>query len=228
MGGRANSVRPRRCGAKRRGGNCPASGHSWTGAECRKGLGWMEAEWPVFAVRSGQLERYFRRQGQATKGRRGERATPGVWTATNDVFWIARYVVQSGPHTRAAGIPCQSAAAIRPQGYCIRPSLDLLCHLTRLSEKKMLPSHREQSSTIPIRQTTLTTTIRMKIWTFDFRKYKSPGKVSRRIKYQTYRILTLYLVLYFYVTNSKNHIDLDMQRVKQWNKKGPVRLYLGL
>jgi hypothetical protein len=122
MGGRANSVRPRRCRAERRGGNCPASGHSWTGAECRKGLGWMEAEWPVFSVRSGQPEKYFRRQGQATKGRRGERATPGVRTAANDVFWIARYVVQSGPHTRAAGIPCQSAAAIRPQGYCIRSS----------------------------------------------------------------------------------------------------------
>lgn len=51
------------------------------------------------------------------------------------VFWIARHVIQSGPHTRAARISCQSAAAIRPQGYRIRSLLDPLCHLTRLSEK---------------------------------------------------------------------------------------------
>lgn len=135
MGGGANSVGPRRCRAKRRGGHCPASGHAWTGSECRTGLGWMEAEWPVFAVRSGQPERYFRRQGQARNGRGERAATLGVRTATNDVFWVARYVVQSGPHTRATGIPCQSAAAIRPQGYCICSSLDLLWHLTHLSEK---------------------------------------------------------------------------------------------
>lgn len=77
----------------------------------------MDTEWAVFAVGSGQPERYFRRQGQASKDR-GERATsPGVRTATNDVFRIARYVVQSGPHTQPAGISCQSAAALRPQGY---------------------------------------------------------------------------------------------------------------
>ena len=53
----------------------------------------------------------------------------------NDVFCLARYVVQSGTHSRAAGIPCQSPAALRPQGYCIHSSLDPLCHLTHLSEK---------------------------------------------------------------------------------------------
>lgn len=60
----------------------------------------------------------------------------GRSAATNDLFWIAPYVLQSRHHTRAAGIPCQSATAIRPQGYCIRSSLDLLSHLTRLSEKE--------------------------------------------------------------------------------------------
>jgi hypothetical protein len=69
------------------------------------------------------------------------------------------------------------------------------------------------------------TTIRMKIWTFDFINYKSEERVSRHIKYRTDRIQTLYLILYFYVTNSKN---LGMQRVKQWKNKGPVKLYLGL
>ena len=50
----------------------------------------------------------------------------GCSTTTNDLFWIAPYVLQSRPHTRAARIPCQSATAIRPQGYRIRSSLDLL------------------------------------------------------------------------------------------------------
>lgn len=74
-------------------------------------------------------------RGKTPRAEVSEATTPGVRTATNDVFWIARYVVQSGPYTRAAGIPCQSAVALRPQGYCIRSSLDLLCPLTRLSEK---------------------------------------------------------------------------------------------
>jgi elongator complex protein 5 len=73
-------------------------------------------------------------RGKSPRAEVSELPTRGVRQG-NDVFWIARYVVQSGPHTRATGIPCQSAAAIRPQGYCVRSSHDLLCHLTRLSEK---------------------------------------------------------------------------------------------
>jgi len=49
----------------------------------------------------------------------------------------------------------------------MRSSLDLFV-ISLAILRKMLPSHREQSSTIPIRQTTLMTTIRMRIWTYDF------------------------------------------------------------
>jgi len=53
------------------------------------------------------------RGGKSPKAEVSEQRA-AVRTPTNDVFWIARDVVQSGPHTRTAGIPCQSAAAVRP------------------------------------------------------------------------------------------------------------------
>lgn len=76
-------------------------------------------------------------RGKTSRAEVSEQTTLAVRTATNDVFWIARYLVQSGPHTRAARIPCQSATALRPQGYRIRSSFDLLCPLTHLFEKDL-------------------------------------------------------------------------------------------
>ena len=83
----------------------------------------------------------------------------------------------------SSGNPMPKSRCPTPTRVLYPSSLDPLCHLTHLL-RKMLPSHREPSSTIPIRQTTLTTTIRMKIWTFDSINYKSEGRVQD-IKYRT-------------------------------------------
>ena len=83
--------------------------------------GWTLNDGPCSLSHLDSLKGILEDRGkQPSRAEVSEQLVPGVRTATNDVFWIARYVVQSGPHTRAEGIPCQSAAAIRSQGYRIR------------------------------------------------------------------------------------------------------------